>query len=82
MESKKIDSSDYLYFLGALFVDKNLVNKKYEALNMERKDAFMAFFKEKGVEKQVVFSKTENLIPYNSVVALGDFVVVAEEEII
>ena len=48
-----------------LYIGKTLINTKYKSLNEERKNAFMVFFKEKGLQKQVIFSNAENLVPYN-----------------
>jgi hypothetical protein len=48
-----------------VLVDSAQVNAKLERLNRERETAFINFFKEKKVDKQVKFSGSENVIPYN-----------------
>ncbi|MFI5220069.1 MAG: hypothetical protein ACHQNT_11350, partial [Bacteroidia bacterium] len=41
------------------------INAKFKQLNQERENAFIFYFKEKKVEKQINFSEGENVIPYN-----------------
>lgn len=48
-----------------VLVDSARVNAKLESLDRERETAFINFFKEKKVDKQVKFSGGENIIPYN-----------------
>lgn len=48
-----------------VLIDSAKVNAKLERLNRERETAFINFFKEKKVDKQVKFSGSENVIPYN-----------------
>jgi hypothetical protein len=47
------------------FIGSAIVNAKFEQLNKERANAFMAEFRKKGVDKQVKIAKGENVIPYN-----------------
>lgn len=42
-----------------------IVNAQFNRLNKERKAAFIALFKEKGVENRVKIHSPENTIPYN-----------------
>ena len=46
-------------------VDAATINAKFEQLKRERKNAFISYFKERGVEKQIKISLDENVIPYN-----------------
>jgi len=46
-------------------INSSDVNDKFEKLNKERENAFMYYFKEKGVEKQVKIYTGKNVIPYN-----------------
>lgn len=65
---KKLQRDSMLFTIQekcVLYIGKTLINTKYKSLNEERKNAFMAFFKEKDLQKQVIFSKAENVIPYN-----------------
>ena len=49
----------------ASFLDTSIVNNKFNQLNKERKDVFLAFFKDRNVEKRIRISEGENVIPYN-----------------
>lgn len=49
----------------SVLVDSAKVNARLERLNRERETAFLNFFKEKKVDKQVKFSGSKNVIPYN-----------------
>lgn len=42
-----------------------LVETKYRQLNKERETAFLAFFKDKNVEKRIKISADQDVIPYN-----------------
>jgi hypothetical protein len=46
-------------------ISHTLVNAKFEQLNKQREEAFIAYFKEKEVEKQVKFTAGKNMLPYN-----------------
>ena len=46
-------------------ISSDWIDKKFKDLNSSREEAFMLYFKEQKVEKQVLFSKSENTIPYN-----------------
>jgi len=47
------------------FIGRSLINSKFELLNKQRKDAFLHYFKEKGVENRVRIAKANTVIPYN-----------------
>jgi hypothetical protein len=49
----------------SVLIDSARVNAKLKNLNKERETAFINFFKEKKVDKQVKFSGSQNVIPYN-----------------
>jgi len=49
----------------ARLIGGTLVDNKYIQLNKERENIFIAYFKEKGVEKRVKISAGESVIPYN-----------------
>jgi len=49
----------------AWLINAYVINAKFEQLNKERENAFISYFKEKGVEKQVVIYNDQNVIPYN-----------------
>lgn len=49
----------------ALIIDSMSINANFDQLNIERENAFMFYFKSKGVENQVRILKGENVIPYN-----------------
>ncbi len=49
----------------ARYIDSGIINAKYEQLNKERVNAFVSFFKKRGVEKSIKFTEGENIIPYN-----------------
>ena len=49
----------------AKIIDSAVVNNKFKQLNKARYDAFMAYFKQKEVEKQVKIHTAKNTIPYN-----------------
>ncbi len=49
----------------ALLIPLATINKKLTLLNKERATQFLEVFKQKGVEKQVTFTKAENSIPFN-----------------
>jgi hypothetical protein len=46
-------------------IDSSFVNNELIKLNVERKKVFLAYFEKKKVDKQIHFSKAENVIPYN-----------------
>ncbi|MFI5218872.1 MAG: DUF748 domain-containing protein [Bacteroidia bacterium] len=46
-------------------IDSDIINSKFKQLNTERKNAFISYFKEKGVENRINISTGENVIPYN-----------------
>jgi hypothetical protein len=46
-------------------ISPSVVNDKLNALNKQRLNAFMFYFREKGVEKQIKISSSTNVIPYN-----------------
>ena len=49
----------------ALLIPSASINKKLTLLNKDRATEFLQIFKQKGVEKQVTFTKAENSIPFN-----------------
>ena len=49
----------------ARLVDAAIIKAKFNRLNRERANAFMVYFKKKGLEKRVKISTGENVIPYN-----------------
>ena len=49
----------------ALLIPSASINKKLNLLNKQREKEFLQVFKQKGVEKQVKFTKAENGIPFN-----------------
>lgn len=49
----------------AKIVNEGAVDLKLGELNKERKEAFINYFKEKGVEKRVKFHAINNVVPYN-----------------
>ena len=49
----------------ASFLDTSIVNNKFNQLNKERKNVFLAFFRDRDVEKRIRISEGENVIPYN-----------------
>jgi hypothetical protein len=46
-------------------VGTSLVNTKFSQLNKIRKDVFIAYFKEKGINSKVTFKLAQNNIPYD-----------------
>ena len=46
-------------------IDSAFVNTKFDQLNKERENAFIHYFKIKGVDNRVKILKGENVIPYN-----------------
>ena len=61
-----------------IYVTAAVVNARYERLNQQRKEAFMALIKKKEVLNQIRFSAPENVIPFNSfsfyrIIYKGDF---------
>ena len=46
-------------------LNSSIVNDKLKELKKERITAFMAYFKEKGLEKQIKIYDSQNVIPYN-----------------
>jgi hypothetical protein len=42
-----------------------LINTRFNQLNNARKDIFLAYFKEKGVDNKVTFKPAKNTIPYD-----------------
>jgi hypothetical protein len=64
---KKIDDS-LLFTIQekcASYLDNNIVNKKINQLNNDRKNVFIGFFRNRNVEKRIKFSEGENIIPFN-----------------
>lgn len=60
------------------YVHASVVNAKYDQLNLQRKEAFMALIKKKEVLNQIRFSAPENVIPFNGfsfyrIIYKGDF---------
>ncbi|MEI6755172.1 MAG: DUF748 domain-containing protein [Paludibacter sp.] len=60
------------------YVHASVVNVRYEQLNLQRKEAFMALIKKKEVLNQIRFSAPENVIPLNGfsfyrIIYKGDF---------
>jgi hypothetical protein len=49
----------------ASIINAAKINAKFEQLKRERQNAFIYYFKERGVEKQIKISESENIIPYN-----------------
>jgi len=49
----------------ARLIGGNLIDNKFRQLNKERENIFIAFFKDRGVEKRVKISSGESVIPYN-----------------
>lgn len=49
----------------AKLIDSAIINARFKQLNQERENAFISYFKEKEVEKQITISTGENVIPYN-----------------
>jgi hypothetical protein len=49
----------------AKFISVALINAKLKQLNTERTSNFLAYFKDKNVEKQVKIFASEKVIPYN-----------------
>lgn len=49
----------------ARVIDSSVVEQKFAQMNAARYKTFMTFFKEKEVQKQVVFSNSASTIPYN-----------------
>lgn len=47
------------------YIKPAIINSKFESLNKDRENAFISFFKKRGVEKQVKIAKAKNVIPYN-----------------
>lgn len=46
-------------------ISPDIINSKFESLNREREKAFVSYFKNRGVEKQVKIATAKNVIPYN-----------------
>ena len=49
----------------ARLIDSDIINAKFKQLNQDRENAFVSYFKERKVEKQVKVSAGENVLPYN-----------------
>jgi hypothetical protein len=49
----------------ASFLDTSIVKNKFSQLNKERKNVFLAFFRDRNVEKRIRISEGENVIPFN-----------------
>lgn len=49
----------------AKILERSFVNSKLMQLSKDRENAFMAYFKERGLDKQVKIVKNENVIPFN-----------------
>jgi len=49
----------------SVIINAATVNAKFEQLNRERENAFISYFKEKGVTKQIKIHTGEHVIPYN-----------------
>ena len=59
-------------------IGSSIVNARLNALNKQRLNAFMFYFRQKGVEKQVKISSSVSMIPYNGfsfykIVYKGDY---------
>jgi len=50
---------------SSLLLGSKKIDMKLSHLNKEREKVFMDFFRDKGVEKQVKFTSTNNVIPFN-----------------
>jgi hypothetical protein len=46
-------------------IGADFVNSKFDQLNKQRKEAFLAYFKQKEVDKQISFTAEKTIIPYN-----------------
>ncbi len=46
-------------------IGTDVINKKFDQLNIERFETFIFYFKEQNVEKQVKFHKSKDVVPYN-----------------
>jgi hypothetical protein len=49
----------------ASYLDRIIVNKKFNQLNKERENIFIGFFRNRNVENRIKFSERENIIPFN-----------------
>jgi hypothetical protein len=49
----------------AVIIDSSLVNTKFNQLIKERETAVNSYFKKREVDKRIIISKNENVIPYN-----------------
>jgi hypothetical protein len=49
----------------SVIIDSAIVDKKLNHLMKQREMAFLAYFKDRKIEKQVTFSASETVIPYN-----------------
>lgn len=47
------------------FLDKTIINSRFNQIINEREETFLSFFKEKKVEKQIKIYGDKNVIPYN-----------------
>ena len=46
-------------------INSAIVNAKFKELNAERENAFMLYFRKRGVDNRIKISSGENVIPYN-----------------
>ncbi len=64
----KRTKSDFLYTAQAKsleLINQQTIQSKFNLLNKQRLNAFIYYFKEKGVEKQIKFQEGINIVPYN-----------------
>ncbi|MDO8999644.1 MAG: DUF748 domain-containing protein [Bacteroidota bacterium] len=47
------------------FIGKDILNEKYNSLIYEREKSFLAYFKDKDIEKQIKIDANQSVIPYN-----------------
>ncbi len=47
------------------FIKKSLINSELKKLENSRKALFVSFFKDKDVDKQLTFSASKNVVPFN-----------------
>ncbi|MDP3557466.1 MAG: DUF748 domain-containing protein [Bacteroidota bacterium] len=47
------------------FIGKDILNEKYNSLIHKREKSFLAYFKDKDIEKQIKIDANQSVIPYN-----------------
>ena len=47
------------------FIEPSIINSKYRQLNTQRERVFMAYFKQKELDKQIKMGRTKDVVPYN-----------------